>query len=49
MYIIPDDAKNKTVPKEVCQFFGTTSERKDLIVKGEMSNDPDMGPGRYDT
>jgi hypothetical protein len=31
----------------VFQFFGTTSERKDLIVPGEMSKNPGMGPGTY--
>jgi len=34
LYNILDEQKEKTVPREVFQFFGTTSERKDLVVAG---------------
>lgn len=47
LYNILDDQREKIVPREVFQFFGTTSERKDLIVPGEMSKNPGMGPGTY--
>lgn len=48
LYNILDEQREKTLPREVFQFFGTTSERKDLIVQGEMSKNPVMGPGTYD-
>lgn len=49
MYETMPEQKLKTVPKEVYQFFGSTCDRKEMIVPGEMSKNPNMGPGVYDT
>ena len=47
MYNIQEEDKEKVVPKEVFQFFGSTCERAQLKVDTMMHENPAVGPGTY--
>lgn len=48
MYDIVGDDKEKTVPKEVFQFFGSTCDRTEVKVDTHMHANPAVGPGVYE-
>ena len=40
MYDVLEEQREKIVPREVFQFFGSTSDRKDLVVGTYMNENP---------